>query len=478
AGLEAALHGGHDVCLVDYGLGERNGLELLRMATEQECHAPIILLTGQGDHEIDIMAMKAGAADYLIKGHITPPLLERSLRYAVERAQTLDTLKNSESQYRLLFSSNPLPMWLYDVETLKFLSVNDAAVRSYGYRRTEFLESTVEKLYVPQEGGSAADDLTEDVPELGMVTERKHRRKDGTIIDVQATVYEVNFGGKRARLVIAADITERKRMEDVLRRSEAHFRSLTENALDLISIISRDGAIQYLSPSSERVIGYDPGELPGRKLYDFIHLEDVEELVAAFEKIGRSPGTPQSIAFRFKHHTGTWRTLEAIGNMPPPDSGISGIVLNMRDVTERNQLQQQLIQSEKLAALGKLVSGVAHELNNPLTSVLGYTQLILSEQEVDGDLRERLEIVGRQAERARRIVQNMLSFARQHKPTKSDLDLNLLLDATLELRAYELSVNNVGVKRDFGAISPVVGDSQLLQQVFLNVVTNAEQAMK
>jgi PAS domain S-box-containing protein len=476
--LDVMGRGEHDVYLVDFGLGERNGLELLREALASGCTAPIILLTGQGDHEVDIEAMKAGAADYLVKGQIAAPLLERSIRYAIERGQTLRALRNSENQYRRLFDSHPMPMAVYETESLRFLAVNDAAMRGYGYTSDEFLRLTVRDITPAEDVRGLVEETSAGMPEFGITRTRRHLRKDGSSFDVEVTSHEISFGGRTARLAMSNDITERKRMESALRKSEEHFRSLTENALDLISVIDLNRNIRYQSPSSERALGYTPEQLVGKSIFDFVHPDDAISLGEALDSIIGSPGLAYSVEFRFRHHDRSWRLLEAIGKMPASDSGAGGIVVNSRDITERKFLQEQLIQSEKLAALGKLISGIAHELNNPLTSVIGYTQLVLSQDKIDPGLRERLDVVGREAERARRIVQNMLSFARQHRPSRAGVDLNTLLEMSLDLRAYELGVRNIEVKREFGEIGEIIGDGHLLQQAFLNIVINAEQALR
>jgi len=226
--LEVISRGEHDVYLVDFGLGERNGLDLLRDALARGCKAPIILLTGQGDHEIDIEAMKAGAADYLVKGQIAAPLLERSIRYAIERAQTLQQLRNSEDEYRRLFNSHPVPMWVYDVVTYRFLAVNDAAMRNYGYTGDEFLRMTVRDICPPEDMQGFVDEVSFGFPEHGVTGTIRQVRKDGSIFEAEVTSREIAFTGRRARLVMALDITERQRMEAALRRSEEHPGSLTD----------------------------------------------------------------------------------------------------------------------------------------------------------------------------------------------------------------------------------------------------------
>ena len=221
--LEVINRAEHDVYLVDFGLGERNGLELLRDALARGCKAPVILLTGQGDHEIDIEAMKAGAADYLVKGQIAAPLLERSIRYAIERTQTLQALRNSEDEYRRLFNSHPVPMWVYDVETCRFLAVNEAALRNYGYTAEEFLRMTINDIRPPEDARLFVDEAWLGLQEKGITGTARLLRKDGSAFDAEITSHEIAFRGRRARLVMAVDITERKGMEAAQRKSEEPF---------------------------------------------------------------------------------------------------------------------------------------------------------------------------------------------------------------------------------------------------------------
>jgi len=154
-----------------------------------------------------------------------------------------------------------------------------------------------------------------------------------------------------------------------------------------------------------------------------------------------------------------------------------GSVVALRDHSEERMLQERLLQSEKMASVGQLVSGVAHELNNPLTGVMGFAQLLLA-RELDDTVRSQIQTIYGEAERAAKIVQNLLSFARRRKPTKEMADVNALLQRVLELRSYDFTIRNISLDMTMDARMPRVWvDPDQVQQVFFNLIKNAEQAM-
>jgi signal transduction histidine kinase len=153
---------------------------------------------------------------------------------------------------------------------------------------------------------------------------------------------------------------------------------------------------------------------------------------------------------------------------------LRGRIWYFRDITERKEMEQRLIMTDRLASIGELVSGIAHELNNPLTGVIGYAQLIM-EQDIRDDLRDDLTVISSEAQRAARIIKDLLTFARKHSPVKEPGRINSVIDDVLKLRAYEHKTNNIEVIREFEPSLPeTMLDYRQIQQVFLNLVINAE----
>ena len=182
-----------------------------------------------------------------------------------QRAQ--QALRESEERHRLLFERNPLPAWVFDVETLKFLAVNEAAVSSYGYSREEFLAITIDDIRPPEDVAALRAAVARTVAGGGAAGGTwRHRKKDGTVIEVEITAHPLMYGGRRAELVLAQDITERQRAEQALRASEERFRALAVSANDAIVSADSHGRITYFNPGAERLFGYAATEATGQPL--------------------------------------------------------------------------------------------------------------------------------------------------------------------------------------------------------------------
>jgi diguanylate cyclase (GGDEF)-like protein/PAS domain S-box-containing protein len=263
-GIDALRANQHDVFLVDYQLGPDNGMELVRLAVaEGSAHRPVIMLTGQGNPDVDREALAAGASDYLVKGAIDAEKLARSLRYAAERARQIAEIEDSKRRYELLFRLGPYPTWVYDCQTLGFVAVNDATVANYGYSRDELLAMSVLDIRAPQERERLTDFLTDWGDQSGNAGVWPHVRKDGSRLWADITTHNLVLDGRECRMVIANDITAEREANERLQLLQRAVES-SINGVVIADAIAPDLPIIYVNPAFESMTGYSAQETIGR----------------------------------------------------------------------------------------------------------------------------------------------------------------------------------------------------------------------
>lgn len=263
-GVQALRASRHDVFLVDYHLGPDNGMDLVRLAVaEQSAHRPVIMLTGQGNPDVDREVLAAGASDYLVKGNIDAEKLARSLRYAAERARQISQIEDGKRRYRLLFELNPFPTWVYDVASLRFVAANDAMVASYGYSRDELRGMSIFDIRDPDEAESLQQYLSARGERSGNAGVWRHRRKDGSALWADITTHAIELDGKTCRMVIAHDITRQREAQERLLLLERAVES-SMNGIVIADAQADDLPIRYVNPAFETLTGYSAEETLGR----------------------------------------------------------------------------------------------------------------------------------------------------------------------------------------------------------------------
>ncbi len=248
----------------------------------------------------------------------------------------------------------------------------------------------------------------------------------------------------------------------------------------MILALDRGGNYTFMSPRLTEILGYETGEGFRLEIAQGIHEEDRAQLSDAFTSLLEGRQNFAALEARVRHRNGEWRVIRVhLSPLHDEKGEIEGVVASGRDITALKRLEQQLIQSEKLAAMGQMLAGVAHELNNPLTAILGVSELLRDRQGTDEPTRRQLDLTHRQARRAARIVQNLLEFSRPTAPHKKHLDVSSLIERALQLQEHSLRRSNIAVDfRPAPSLPPVLGDANQLIQVFLNLIINAEQAIR
>lgn len=309
--------------------------------------------------------------------------------------------------------------------------------------------------------------------------EVKLRRKDGAaavFLDSSRAVWDTSGNIIRYQGTLV-DITERRKMERQLEQQDEFRSRLLESFPDLILVVDLAERYTFASSRARDLLGYQPQEMVGKKISE---VEDHSpEMAALYHTVVSGKQAFASAEYGARHRDGSWRTMRAAGSqLVDSDGKISAVIISVRDITVERKLEQQIVQSERLAAMGAMIGGVAHELNNPLTSIMGVSEL-LQDTETNETSRKQLAMLQQQARRAAEIVQNLTYFSRPPAPGKSRINLAEVLERTLNLHAYSLRKNNITV--DFlkeTGVPYALGDPHQLMQVFLNLILNAEHAIR
>jgi PAS domain S-box-containing protein len=392
-------------------------------------------------------------------------------------ARDITGQREKEQRFTKLFDSLQEGVYISTPEG-KLLEVNPALVSILGYdSKDDLLNLTPEQLGV-NAGGEPALGRGGSQSGRTRIREVRLRRKDGGVavcVDSSSGVIEdgrvVRYQGT------LVDVTEKRALEQQLQGQEEFRRHLLESFPDLILVLDLKGKYTFVSARIGELLGYGPEHLMGKTV------EDAEnssaELAALYRAVASGESTLTSREYGSQHRDGGWRTMLGMASpLLDTEGKPAGVIISVRDVTMEKKLEQQIIQSERLAAMGQMIGGFAHELNNPLTSILGMAELV-QEGEIGENARKQLGILHKEARRAAEIVQNLQYFARPPAPGRSQVNLNELVQRTVQMQAYPLRKSNITV--DFvpeTAIPAIVADPNQLMQVFLNLLLNAEQAIR
>ncbi len=354
-------------------------------------------------------------------------------------------------------------------------------LQSLSLREKNNLEQMEAKLYVPIPTAPAQ---LSGILVLGQkLSQQSYSSEDEQLLTALSSQMAIALENARLYAASQQEVAERKQTEEALERQKAYFQQLFDNSPDAIVLVDTADRTVDVNKGFEALFGYRAKEIKGQPINDVVVPEDRIEEASALSQVGLSSKVVRLETVR-KCKDDSLINVAIVGYPIRLGNETVGGCAIYSDITKRkraeekeDQLQQELYLSSRLAAIGQLAAGVAHEINNPLTSILGFSQRLLRKNTNDTVVKD-LERIYDEGLRTAKIVQNLLAFAREHKPKKQYADINEILAKTLELRAYELRTSNIEMVTDFADKLPQVWvDFHQLQEVFLNIILNAEQAM-
>ena len=525
AGLRSVRELDPDLILLDLQLPDVVGLDLLHDLRRMFPDLPVILMTAHGSERTAVEAFRIGIRNYLIKPFtldfateaINTALRERRLQREKERlteglqqrVRELTVLSSIGRSITALMETDEVltriveaGVYLTQAEQ-GFLLLPDPATNELYLRAAKNIgEERAKTLRIPIDDTIAVQVMTERKPVRisQRAGERPVKVKTGFLVrallqvplivgDTAIGVLGVDnaqsarpFGESAERLLLAladygAIALENARLYRESQASEVRYRELFTNASDMLMTLDPGLIVREINAAGPRVLGYATGEITGQPFERFCAPDSWAAVRPHLEAL-LEPGTESPpLALDLISRSGTRCFSEITARGVEHEGRVAGIFCSVRDLTERRLLEAQMIHAEKLAAMEQMVGGVAHELNNPLTSILGYTQLLLRGQLPPNAVND-LRNIESQATRAGKIVQSLTAFSRGYQPTRTLVELNPLLRSVAELRIHKMREHDIAIALDLADdLPPVLGDPYQLQQVLSQLLANAHTAL-
>jgi two-component system cell cycle sensor histidine kinase/response regulator CckA len=385
---------------------------------------------------------------------------------------------DAEDQQQLLFSANPYPMWVYDCATLRFVSVNDAAVRSYGFSREEFLGMTLLDIRPPEQKEMLIDSMKEVSLGLNAAGLWQHRRRDGSALLADIRAFRFEKDSRAFELVLANDVTERSLIEEALKQSQASLQSLIDSApFGICQTSLEEDRFESLNPALLQILGgYSVDEALGLKISTQLYA-DPKERARLIEVLRRNVQVKGYEISLLRRDGGTVpvRVTGLITRNPLNKTEyFAGYV---EDMTQQSVLEQQVRQVQKLEAVGRLAGGVAHDFNNILVVIKLSTELMLAQTTPDNPLSKPLLQVSNAADRAAALTRQLLALGRQQIMQVRVINVNSVVSETSHMLRRIIGEDIRLVTKLCDKLENTRLDPGQVGQVILNLAVNARDAM-
>jgi two-component system, cell cycle sensor histidine kinase and response regulator CckA len=460
-----------DVVILDLGLPDSMGLETLLRLHSKCARVPIVVLTGTDDEAVGTRAMHEGAQDYIPKSQLQSLLLVRSIRYAMERHRAVLALRESNEALSRMIASAADAIITENLDGI-ITSWNPAAERLFGYSIEEALGKPTLMLLPPDRTNEEREILGRIMKGEGLEHFESVRiRRDGSPVHVAVTISPIweSQGHIIGASKIARDISGRKQAEDTLRRQA----SLIDQAYDAVFVWERNGAITFWNRGAQGLYGFSKEEAIGRIVHELLRTSTPKGLEGVLQSLalrGRWEGELEQTRRDGKHIVVESRMVQIA------EDDRSYILETNRDVSEMRLLEEQLRQSQKMDAVGRLAGGVAHDFNNLLTVILGSAELLAECTEL-GKVRVRTEAILRAGQQAANLTRQLLAFSRQQVLVPRVIDLNSQLSEVAGM-LVRLVGEDIKIRTSLASnLGRVRIDPSQIEQIVLNLVVNAREAM-
>ena len=470
---------GPDVILSDYTLPRFDGMAALELARSHAPATPFLIVTGSINEETAVGAMKAGAADYLLKSNLARigPAIEGALariRARTEKARAEDALRRSEANLRAVFNDGLQAFVLVDTDGIVQALNRTAEAWSERFRGRRLREGDHIFDFNPEAAAAVRSALA---GEAGSV-ERRLRDAGGSeswfetthapVVDEDGRIIGVSLN--------ARDVSERKYAERALRESEARYRDLFDNASDLVCATDREGRFLYVNRAWHEGTGYSDTELTALRFGDLVHSESKARCAEVMER-ALAGETLTHVELTLMPRSGIPIVVE--GNLSGARQADGSVLLRgiYRDVTERKRVDEQLRRAERMQAAGRLAGGMAHEVNNMMTGVIGFAEFLLRGLPPDDPRRSEVQEIIRAGSRAADVTRQLLAFTRQQLMHPEVLAINDVVLGLEKMLRHSLGENHdleLRLDRDLGEIR---ADRGQLEQVLINLILNARDAL-
>lgn len=386
-------------------------------------------------------------------------------------------LQASEDRYRTLFERNPMPMWVFDRHTLRFLAVNEAAVREYGYSREEFATISLLDVRPPEDRERVTHVVQQSGENLSRAGRWQHVRKDGSMIHVEVISHALEFEGRDARLALITNITERVATEQQVAASNALVEAVINDSPLAIIILDLALVIQRWNPAAERLLGGAEAHRVGTSYLTLVPEDLMEQHGSLRAAILRGEVASNIDTERLALDGSLVDVTLSLGSLHDARGAVSGIVVVMADRRERKELEARFLHSQKLEAVGQLAGGVAHDFNNLLTVISSYSQSVLADLPAGSLLRADVEEIRGAAERATVLTRQLLAFSRQQILRPTPLAVNQIVSGMRNM-LMRLVREDIRIVLDLQKEPGVIrADGGQVEQVIVNLVVNARDAM-